>query len=207
MTGFPSGLSSLELSPFWSLEQAQSRGGFVWETEDADPWWVGQGNTGKLDARRLADWEGFIAEAVGKGLAVEFTDPVFNIPGAYRQSGLPAGWDGLAVLANLDNAWAPEIAGLATGLELRRGDRLGLVQGGYKTYHMVTKPVASASTISQVVEIAPPLLTNVFAPAAQVVLLNPVVRLQVEANSWKAPRNAGQNTVGSFRVREAVVQE
>lgn len=205
--GFPSGLSSLELSPYFTIDEARSDGGFFWQTEDADPYWTGKGSTGKCNPARLADWEGFVADAVAKSTVLEFVDPIYSIPGAYAVSGLPGGWDGVAELVNLDDAWKPIIEGAPVGLILRRGDRVGVVQSNYKSYHMVSKPVVVSSAISQEIEIVPPLLTNIFAPAAQVVFLNPVIRLTIAPNSWSAPRRAREDTIGSFDVREATVQE
>lgn len=203
---FPSGLSALTLSPFFPIDSASSNGGFSWETEEADPWWTGQGTTGKLNHNRLQDWEGFVAEAIAKSMVLEFVDPIYSIPGAYRQGVLPGGWNGVGELVDMTNTWAPTMSELPVGLALRRGDRLGAVQSGYKSYHMVSKAVVVSSAISQVVEIVPPLLSNIFAPAAQMVFLNPVVRLTILPGSWSAPRRAGVDTVGSFQVQEATVQ-
>lgn len=204
---FPSGLSRLELFPNFNILDARTDSGFTWQTEDEDPYWLGSGSTGKLNHIRLGDWEGFIAEAIGKTLVLDLVDPIFNIPSAYRAAGvLPGGWNGIAEVDNLDDAWAPRIDGMPAGLVVRRGDRIGLAQGDYKSCHVVTKPIAAATALNQVVEIAPPLLPNVFAVGAQIVLLNPVVRMHIVPGSWKAPRVAQQDTIGSFSLKEATAQ-
>lgn len=207
MNPFPSGLQRLKLFPNFVIQDARENSGFTWQTEDEDPYWLGEASTGKLNDVRLGDWEGFVAEAIGKTMVLELVDPMFFIPSAYRATGtLPGGWNGIAILDDVANAWAPRADGFPTGLVLRRGDRLGLVQGDYKTYHIITKPVAATTSTNQVVEISPPLLPNLIGVGAQMVLLNPVVRTHIIPGSWSAPRIARQDTIGSFSLKEAAAQ-
>ncbi|WP_156463980.1 hypothetical protein [Devosia sp. Leaf420] len=189
------------------INDARENSGFTWQTEDEDPYWLGDASTKKLSSVLLADWEGFVAEAIGKTLVIDVVDPVFFMPSAYRAAAaLPGGWNGTASVDNVENAWAPRADGLPAGLMLRRGDRVGLVQSGYKTCHIVTKPINAATATNQVIEISPPLLPNLFGVGAQMVFLDPVVRMHIVPGSWSAPRVPNQDTIASFQLKEAAAQ-
>lgn len=204
---FPGGLSRLKLFPNFVIQDARENSGFTWQTEDEDPYWLGEASTRKLNHVLLGDWEAFVAEAIGKTSVLEFIDPIFRIPAQYRTAGaLPGGWNGIATVDNVDNAWAPRADGLPAGLVLKRGDRLGLIDDGYKTYHMVTKPIAAATATNQVVEIVPPLLPNLIGIGAQMVFLDPVVCMHIVPGSWSAPRQPNADTIGSFSLKEAAAQ-
>ena len=129
MTSFPAGLSTLELEIRFVRDTARDDAGASWETEDADPYWIGRLSTSKLSDDRLQDWEGFIADAVARRQEISFVDPIYRIPAAYRTSGLPDGFDGTATIVNVTDPAAPIFSGLPLGLVLKRGDRLNLIAG------------------------------------------------------------------------------
>ena len=201
---FPSGLSAIEFAPFLPTEQARDDGGNIWQTFDADPYWQGRATTGKLNADRLQAWDVFMLEAMLNRTTIEFVDPQFRIPSAYR-NGLPGGFDGTGIIMNLDDPLNPVIAGLPVGLVLRRGDRLGVFDAQNKTCHMITSNFTVASNSAQVVPVLPAILDNVFTEADEVTLLDPVIRLNIEPNSWSVPRRARQDAIGTFSVIEASV--
>jgi hypothetical protein len=203
MTGFPNGLSRLELDIQWVRDAARSDGGFRWETESADPYWAGKGSTSKLNADRLQDWEGFAADAVSRRQVIDFVDPVYFFPAAYRVAGLPGGFSGTGTLVSLVDPSSPTFAGLPLGLVLRRGDRLNLGSGGKRSYHRLRADVTVTSISAQALPIAPFVLGNMLSAGAILNLVNPSVRLMLVANSWSAPRAAKQLTIGSFAVEEA----
>lgn len=208
MATFPSGLSSIEFNPFFVRDRARDDGGNVWETEDADPYWLGTGTTGQLDPDKLQDWEGFVHEAVRLRSSIEFLDPVYWIPAAYRFSGLPGGFSGTGALVNMTDAAAPKVSGFPIGLVLKRGDRVQIKNtgNGKSTYHMVSANTTVASTSNQSLPLVPATLPNVLvAGGADVIVLNPVAMLNIVPNTWRAARRARQNPTGSFQVEEASV--
>jgi hypothetical protein len=205
---WPAGFSRLELDPLFDIESARSRGGFAWETEESDPRWTGTVTTSKLNHTRLQRWQAFIAECIGTSAVIDFVDPVYYIPAAYRAVGvLPGAWDGSGVtIGDDDDTWEPVLAGLPVGLVLTLGDRLGFTFAGYKSYHMVRADLTVSSDTAQAVKIVPPLLPNVIETGATVSVLDPVLRLRIVPGTWRVPRAAGQDAVGSFQVEEATVQ-
>ena len=201
---FPTGLNTIEFAPFLPVEEARDDAGNIWETRDADPYWRGRGTTGRLNHDRLQDWDGFMLDATMNRRVIEFVDPVYRIPAAYRVSGvLPGGFSGTGSVADLDDPNLPVFANLPVGLVLRRGDRIGFANGTNKTLHMVLANLTVTSFTEQAVAIVPPVLPNVFDVGDDVVLLNPVLRLNIEPNSWNVPRRARQDSVGTFSVIEA----
>jgi len=201
---FPSGLASIEFTPFIPTDQARDEAGNVWQTHDADPYWQGKGRTGKLNFDRWQDWDGFMLDAMVNRRAIEFVDPVYRLPGAYRSTGvLPFGFSGTGSLVNLDDPLAPVVAGLPVGLVLRRGDRIGFANADNKTLHVITAGITVSSNTAQAIEVLPPVLPNVFDTGDDVVLKDAVLRLNIEPNSWSAPRIARQDSVGTFSVTEA----
>lgn len=200
---FPSGLSSIEFAPFFPVEAARDDAGNVWETRDADPYWQGRASTGKLDFAKLQDWDGFMLEAMLNRTVIEFVDPVFYIPAAYRGGALPGGFSGTGSIVNLTDPLNPVVAGLPVGLVLRRGDRVGFADTNNKTCHVISANITVSSNTMQALKVVPPVLPNVFGASDDVVLLNPVLRLNVEPNSWSVPRRARQDAIGTFSVIEA----
>lgn len=205
MAGFPFGIAALDLQPQFSIETARSDGGFGWDVESADAFWRGSVTTGKLDHDRLQDWEGFIADAIDNRTVIDFVDPVYSRPGFYRETALPGSWDGSAAIVDLTNTRQPVLSGLPVGLVLRRGDRLSASEGAANSYHMVTKPLVVSSATEQAVDVSPLILPNVMAEDSAITFVDPVIKLMVEVNSWRAPRRARVQTVGSFSVYEAPV--
>lgn len=203
---FPGNLSLIELDPNWVKDEARDQGGNVWETEDADPFWTGRLSTTKLNHDRLQDWVGFVHTAVRDRLAIEFVDPVFYIPAAYRGVGLPGGWDGLGTLFDISNGLQPVFSGLPVGLQLRRGDRLSIFDTDNCRYHMVESNLVVASATEQMVPITPAGLPNVFEAGDSVSFLNPRVLLNIVPNSWRVTRTPRQEPVGTFQVEEASVR-
>lgn len=205
MAGFPSGLAGIDFAPEDFIQSAKSKGGFSWDVQEADSVWRGRATTGKLNHDRLGLWEGFIFDVMPRRTVISFVDPIYSIPGAYRGGALLNGWDGKGAVTNLDDAFTPKFSGLEVGTLLQVGDRLSLQQGDASSYHVVTAPVEISSTISQAVPVAPLVLDNVVGIGAVVSFLDPSVKLQIELNSWSAPRRANQKTIGSFSVVEAPV--
>jgi hypothetical protein len=203
MTTFPAGLSALELDIRWVRGNARDDAGASWETEDADPYWTGRLSTSKLNDDRLQDWEGFVSDAVAARLEIEFIDPIYRIPAAYRTTGLPGAYAGTGVIVNVTNPAAPVFSGLPLGLVLRRGDRLNLVDGARSSYHRLRADVTVASGAAQALPIVPYALDHVFGPGDGLLLLDPKVKLNIVANSWSAPRRARMLTVASCSLEEA----
>lgn len=206
MTGFPSGLSAIEFVPFFPVEEARDEAGNVWQTMDADPYWKGSASTSKLNVARLQDWDGFMLSAMYGRLAIEFIDPIYRMPQAYKASGLPFGFDGTGQIESLSNPSAPVISGFPVGLTLKRGDRLGAISSPNKTCHIITADTVVTSNTAQAVPIVPPILDNVFDAGDDVTLVDPVIRLNVVPNSWSVPRRALSEPVGSFEVIEAGIE-
>lgn len=200
---FPSGLLSIDFAPFFPVEEARDDAGNVWETRDADPYWQGRGTTGKLNFDRLQDWDGFMLDAILNRRVFEFIDPIYRFPSHYRGGVLPGGFSGTGQVASLLDPLVPLVQGLPVGLVLKRGDRIGFADIHNKTCHVITSSLTVTSNTVQPIPVVPPVLPNVFAPGDDVVLVDPVLRLNIEPNSWSAPRLARQDTVGSFSVIEA----
>lgn len=204
MTSFPFGLNTIEFEPFLPMDGARDDAGHVWWTEDADPYWRGRATTSKLNPDRLQAWAGFVLDAMFNQRVIEFVDPIYRIPAAYRATGvLPFGFDGTGSVADLADPTAPVVANLPVGLMLRRGDRVGFVSGTNKTCHLVLSDLEVESFTAQALPVIPPVLPNVFGIGDDVVLLDPVLRLTIEPNSWSAPRRARVDAVGTFTVLEA----
>lgn len=200
---FPGGLSALTFAPFFPTEEARDNAGNSWQTMDADPYWRGTASTTKLNAGLLQDWDGFMLAAMQDRLAIEFVDPLFRLPRAYRASGLPLGFGGIGSIADLSDPATPVVSGLPVGLVLRRGDRLGVASGANKTCHVVRADVTVASGTAQAISVVPPIMDNVFEAGDDVVLADPGIRLNIVPNSWSVPRRAMTLTIGSFDVVEA----
>lgn len=200
---FPSGLSSIEFAPFFPVEEARDDAGNVWETRDADAYWQGRGTTGKLNFDRLQDWDGFMLEAMLNRTVIEFIDPIYHIPAHYRGAVLPGGFSGIGQVVNLTDPLNPVVQGLPVGMILKRGDRVGFADSNNKTCHVLSAAVTVSSNTAQALPVVPPVLANVFGPGDDVVLLNPVLRLNIEPNSWSVPRRARQDAIGTFSVIEA----
>lgn len=200
---FPSGLSSIEFAPFFPVEEARDDAGNVWETRDADPYWQGRGTTGKLNFDRLQDWEGFMLEAMLNRTVIEFIDPIFRTPAHYRGGVLPGGFSGVGQVVNLTDPLNPVVQGLPVGMILKRGDRVGFADSSNKTCHVMSAPLVVSSNTAQALPLVPPVLPNVFGPGDDVVLLDPVLRLNIEPNSWSVPRRARVDAIGTFSVIEA----
>lgn len=207
LTGFPSSLSELELTIEWLREQARDEAGNTWETEDGDPYWRGRMSSSKLTHDRLQKLFGFVQAAMQTRQTIDFIDPVYFIPAAYRATGLPAGFEtGLAALVDASDGATPVIAGLPVDLVLRYGDRLSIRNANNCRHHMVAvEELIVTDDEAQAVPVVPAVLGNVFEPADEVVLLNPPVRLNVVTNSWSAARRAQALTVASFTVEEASI--
>lgn len=207
MTDLLARLSELDLTIEWVREQARDEAGNSWETEDGDPNWRGRMATSKLTPDRLQGLFGFVQAAVQSRATIDFVDPVYFIPAAYRTTGLPAGFeDGLASLVDASNGSSPVFAGLPVGLVLRYGDRISIRDAHNCRHHMVAvAELIVTDSDEQAVPVVPAVLGNVFEAGADVVLLNPPVRLNIVTNSWSAPRRAQSLTVASFSVEEASV--
>lgn len=204
---FPSGLNTIEFTPFFPVSEARDDAGNVWETREADPYWKGRGTTGKLNHDRLQAWEAFMLDAMLSRRTIEFVDPIYRIPAAYRSIGvLPFGFSGTGSLVDLEDPAAPIVANLPIGLVLRRGDRIGFADADNKTCHLVNADLTVDSISTQAIAVVPPVLPNVFEAGADVVLLNPVLRLNIEPNSWSVPRRARVDAIGTFAVIEAGIE-
>lgn len=203
---FPAGLSAIEFGPFLPMDGARSDAGDVWWTMDADAYWQGNASTTKLNPALQANWDGFMLAAMFHQTAVEFTDPRYRLPSAYRSAGvLPGGFDGEADIADLADPLNPVISGLPVGLELKRGDRIGVVSVDNKTLHVLAADVTVASSTAQVLPVLPPILDNVFSAGDQIRLIDPAVRLTVVPNSWSVRQQARSEPIGTFQVVEASV--
>lgn len=200
---FPGGLLSIDFAPFFPVEEARDDAGNVWETRDADPYWQGRGTTGKLNFDKLQNWDGFMLDAMLNRRVIEFVDPIYRVPAHYRKSPLPGGFSGTGQVANLLDPLNPAVQGLPVGMVLKRGDRIGFADSNNKTCHVITADLVVSSNVAQPIPVVPPVLPNVFGPGDDVVLVDPVLRLNIEPNSWSAPRRALQDTVGTFSVIEA----
>ena len=200
---FPAGLARLDLRIQWGRLVARDKLGGSWESEDADPYWTGSLTTSKLTDARLQDWEAFAAGAIAARSVIAFVDPVFRLPLAYRASGLPGDWDGTGEVEALDDPSAPVVSGLPVGVTLKRGDRLNLVDGTARSYHMLRADVTVASDTAQALPIVPYALPNAFSAGAGVSFADPSVGLHIVANSWTAPRVARQLTVATASLEEA----
>jgi hypothetical protein len=201
---FPHGLSGIEFLPFLPIERTSDLGHNIWETHDADAYWQGRATTTKLTDAKLQDWEAFMLASMYGRTAIDFVDPVFRIPAAYRDSNtLPFGFDGVGEIADLGDPLNPVALGLPVGLVLKRGDRISARSATNITCHMLVSDVVVSSNTAQALAVVPPILDNIFEAGDELVLLNPAIRINIVPNSWSAPRRAQQLTVGTFSVEEA----
>ncbi|MBJ3783420.1 hypothetical protein [Devosia sediminis] len=177
--------SSIDLAPDLGVVTARTEGGLFITSRKADPFWHGTYTTGPLDPRGANDRAEFLAWltwAADNNMRVDFLHPRHRLPRAYTAANWPMIGD--ASLSDIVDQRTISVFGLTAGLDLRRGDRLSILQGDQVIHRWIAAPVIVASAISQDIAVTPRLPLGVLAPAAVVRLENPPLRAILQPGSW-----------------------
>jgi len=166
----------------------------------ADPFWAGEITTVALENNELAEWEAFIQDCVDRNLSIDFLHPLHRCPSAYNPSSYPG--SGTGSVTSIVDGRTIEVSGLATGLVLRKGDRLSIEQDDRVMHYMVGEAKTLGSSPEDIV-ITPRLREGLFTTGATVRFLNPKMRLKITPNSYKGPLAAGAATYVQFSVYES----
>src|SRR5690606_38491999 len=129
-------------------------GGLFITSKKADPFWSGPMTTQPLNGwsedNQHADFLAFLNDCVDRHLRVDFVHPRHRFPSAYNSVTWPMVGD--ASLNEVTDAWNIDISGLASGLILKRGDRLSIKQDDLIVHRWVNSPLVVSSEISQKVQ-------------------------------------------------------
>lgn len=184
---------------------ARSEGGLFVTSRKADPFWNGPMTTQPLQGwqgnNQHADFLAFLTNCVDRNLRVDFVHPRHRLPSAYTDDTWPMAGD--ASLNAVTDAWTINAAGLSTGLILKRGDRLSVLQGDLVVHRWVAANLVVSSAISQNIQLTPRLPIGVLAADAVVVLRDPKMRFMIVPGSWDGEEVANPSPI-TFEVSEAL---
>lgn len=177
--------SSSDIAPDLGVVTARTEGGLFITSRKSDTFWQGSYTTGPLDPRganERAEFLAWLTWAADNNMRVDFLHPRHRLPRAYTAATWPMIGD--AELADIEDQRTINVAGLTPGLDLRRGDRLSIIQGDQVVHRWISAPVIVGSMIAQEIAVTPRLPLGVLAPAAVVKLENPPLRAVIVPGSW-----------------------
>lgn len=167
------------------------RGSVLNRTQVADPVWRGTFDTWTLVQRPRAEW-GAWKDSLGGGLRTFLaSDSRKRAPLAYADAisanDIAEGWDGTAVVEDLEDGGVLTLSGLPAYYEITAGDRIGLEEGSPTRYgyYSIIEGAAADEAGDVVVTVSPSLHRAIFTTAAVARLWRPVCELVIDAQSWQ----------------------
>lgn len=177
--------TSLDLAPDLGVIASRSEGGLVITSRRFDPYWRGIFTTGPLSSAGNNERANFLAWLVwvaDLNMRVDLVHPRHRYPSSYTAATWPMIGDGS--LVSTPDMRTLNVAGVPTGIQLRRGDRLSVIQDDIIVHRWIAADVEVASEISQSISVTPRIPIGVLAPAATVVLENPKMRFAIVPGTW-----------------------
>jgi hypothetical protein len=200
------GFAAIDLGPELGISAGRSEGGLVITSRRGDPYVTGKLTTRELKPAQFADFHAFLLDAADRVERVDIVNPRFRLPRAYSNGTWPLASD--PALAAVTNLRTISVAGLQVGMQLKRGDRLCLIQsvGGSEvvSYRWLSADCAVASALTQALSITPRLPIGVFSAGAAVRFKDPFARVTVIADSIEAAITSDSLAAISFEVEEAL---
>lgn len=183
------------------IAHKRDRGGMLITQRRLEPYWAGQFTTDKLAPAAWADLIAFLDNCVDRNLRVDFVHPRFALPRAFTEATWPLFADPL--LVSITHGREIVVSGLQAGMQLKRGDRLSLMQGELRCYRSLAADVLVSSSISQALPLTPRMPLGLFAAGAAVRFKAPPVRLAIVPGSYQDDEVARQFPV-TFETEEAL---
>jgi hypothetical protein len=200
---FPvSGFKRIGLRVRSGIASTRDRGGLLITTRRAEPYWAGSFTTDELDHAAWSDLIALLDDCVDRNLRVDFVHPRHAVPRAYTPTSWPLSDD--PTLVSVTHGRQIVVLGLSIGMELKRGDRLTVMQGELRCYRRLAADVTVSSGIAQALPISPRLPLGVFTPGADVRFRNPPVRLAIVPDSYPDEEIYQQSAI-TFETEEALV--
>ena len=165
------------------IAQRRDRGGTLITRRRNMPFWAGPITSDKLFPRDRADYVAFLDNCVSRNLRIDFVHPRFQTPAAYTLATWPLVVD--PTLASVTHGHQIVVAGLQLGMQLKRGDRLTLVQGELRCCRPLSADLVVASTTAQALPLSARIPLGVFTAGALVRFRLPPIRLAVVADSYQ----------------------
>lgn len=180
---------------------ARTTGGLLVTGRRHEPHWAGPFTTGPLEPAEWSALAAFLEDCVDRNLRVDFVHPRHAVPRAYT----PASWPmiGDAELEAVTDLRTIVVSGLALGLNLRRGDRLSLMQGELVCHRKMAADVVVSSITAQTLALTPRIPMGIFAAGAAVRLRNPPLRLAIVPDSSRDEEVFAQTPM-TFETEEAL---
>jgi len=201
------GWSSVDLGPDLGMSSVRSEGGIVVTSRRGDPFVTGKLTTRALKPDQFADMQAFVVDACDRNERIDVVNPRYRLPRAYTDATWPLITD--PAISAITDLYHLSLSGLQTGMTLKRGDRLCIVQenvGGGESvaYRWLAADVTVTSAIAQAVQITPRLPMGIFAVAATVKFKNPFARLAIVPGTIEAVITDDYLTSITFEVSEAL---
>lgn len=199
---FPVGFASIDLQVQDGTAFGRTIAGLVMTGRRHQPYWAGSFSTDSLSFDEWSDLTTMLGDCIENNLRVDFVHPRFALPRQYTAANWPVVGD--PVLVSITNPRAIVVSGLTVGLQLKRGDRLTLMQGDLRCYRKIRSDLVVTSGIAQTLPLSPRLPPGVFAAGAVVRMQNPAIRLAIVPDSLDAVEKYSEQPV-SFDVAEALL--
>lgn len=191
----------VRLLPYSGIATQRSRGGLLLTQRVVEPGWRGRFATDFLDPDEHQHLATTIADIVDRNERIDFVHPLYVRPRAFLGAVWPLVADPL--LVSVTHGREIVVSGLEAGMELRRGDRLTIMQGELRCYRSIQSDLVVSSTIAQALPITPRMPVGIFAAAAAVRFIDPVVRLAIVPDSYDIEETSKPSPI-SFEVEEAL---
>lgn len=185
-----------------TIFSSKTRGGLVAQVRVADPFWVGDMTTvpyGLNEKKDIQLWESFLQDCIDRNLSIDFVNPMYPCPVSYTVANFPGSQTG--TITAFPSGRTLTVTGLATGLILKRGDRLSIEQGNRIMHYMIAADQTLGAS-PQTITITPRLRTGLFTTGAIVRLVGAKMRLRISPNTVTMPLRGGDAVAISFSVYE-----
>lgn len=196
------GFAAIDLGPDLGISSGRSEGGLIITSRRGDPYVTGKLTTRELKPAQFADYHAFLLDAVDRLQRLDIINPRYRLPRAYTNATWPLTGD--ASLAGVTNLRTISVAGLHLGMQMKRGDRLCIIQSNSVSYRWLSADLVVASATTQAISISPRLPMGVFSPGAVVRFKDPFARVAVVPDSIEAAMSSDYLTSISFSVEEAL---
>ena len=196
------GFSAFDVPPDLGIASERSEGGIVITSRRSDPFLSGRVSSRDLQPAEHADLEAFLIKCIDENMLVDMPYPRRRVPVGYTVDTWPMAGNGS--LVGVTNLRTITVSGINTGIVLRRGSRLSLVQGAAISHRWIGETVTVASTISQALSLTPRLPIGVFAPGAVVMLKDPKMRVRIVPGTLETAVTVDRLQKISFEVEEAL---
>lgn len=191
--------SAVDITLQHTIYSSRTRGGFISNVRVADPYWSGELVTVGLEKAELEAWEAFLQDCIDRNLSIDFVHPLYRCPISYNPDTVPGSPTG--TVGTFPDSRTIAVSGLASGLILKKGDRISLEQGDRVMYFMVGADVTIGASTTNV-NIVPRLRTGLFTSGAVVRVVNAKMRVKITPNTISVPLAAGEATYLKFGIYE-----